>query len=129
MLFGPFIVVFYKNYYMNLLFRYIIGALFLTQMFWLVSCGEQGAKKPKQIEPVKVDSLQLEKNTKEIKQELKKSNFSTEPPSSDTVSIDSVRIEADTLIDSAESHMQPIRKPTFRHFYKYMKLHKKGPTV
>lgn len=114
---------------MKNLFRYIIGAIVLTQMFWLVACGEQGANKPKQIEPVKADSLQLEKNQKEIKQELKKSIFDPDTNSVDSLSTDTVKVVPDTLIDSSESHIQPIRKPTFRHFYKYMKLHKKGPTV
>ncbi len=105
--------------------------LLCTILFVLATACEKKAVNdaPRTIEPVQTDSLQLEKNTKEIRQEREKPALEMIPSQNDSIFSDSVKVSTDIVSDSTETMVQPMRKPTFRHFYKYMKLHNRGPVV
>lgn len=105
--------------------------LFCTILFVLVTACEKNTinNVPGTTEPVQTDSLRLEKNTKEIRQETDSPALEIIPSTKDSIFSDSVKVSTDTVSDSTETMVQPMRKPTFKHFYKYMKLHNRGPIV
>lgn len=105
--------------------------LFCTLLLVLATACEKKTinDTPKTIEPVQNDSLQPDNNTKEILQETEQPALELIPSQNDSIVSDSIKVSTDIVSDSTETMVQPMRKPTFRHFYKYMKLHNRGPIV
>ncbi len=116
---------------MKVLYQFFTLPLYTTILFVsLAACEKKVPDEPiKTIEPVKTDSLRPEKNIREIKQEIEKPVLDTIQSPADSMYIDSVNISGESIPDSTETMAQPLRKPTFKHFYKYMKLHNRGPIV
>ena len=105
--------------------------LFCTMLFVFVTACEKKTVNdtPGTTEPVHADSVQLKKKTKEIRQETDSPALEITPSQNDSIFSDSVKVSTDIVSDSTETMVQPMRKPTFKHFYKYMKLHNRGPIV
>jgi len=100
-------------------------------MFLIIILGacENYYENPKQNKTSPTDSVYPNEMKKEIIQEIEESDTLDFVPVLDSLKFDTLTTTQDSLSFENETHVLPVPKPTFKIFFKYMKLHSKAPIV
>lgn len=113
---------------MKKLFIFFPPILFMGLIVIFGACGNSH-EQPENKQPMPADSLFLKDTKKDIDLQIKQSDSVGIVPALDSANFDTLNIAQDSIPFENETHVLPVPKPTFKVFFKYMKLHNRGPIV